>query len=122
MQSNEIVYTPFNNQVLVSENHALLSSTYTVPTYDISSNAHTPPSSSRFPLHLSSHAQSTYLLQFFLLSPFPDLRDRSLKCYVSSWLWRRFVDHLLFLSFRHCELHATCKQWFLVSGMTLSIL
>lgn len=43
MQSNEIVYTPFNNQVLVSENHALLSSTYTVPTYDINFKVmHTP--------------------------------------------------------------------------------
>lgn len=70
-----------------------------------------PPSSSRFPLHLLSNAQSTYLLQFFVLYPFPDLRDRSLKCHVSSWLWRRFVGHLLFfLSFRHCELHAPCKQ------------
>ena len=82
---------------------------------------HNPtPFSSRFPLHLSSHAQSTYLLQFFLLSPFPDLRDRSLKCHVSSWLWRRFVGHLLFLSFRHCELHTPCKQRFL-SGMAFNI-
>ena len=31
MQSNEIVYSPFNNQVLVSENHALLGSTYWEP-------------------------------------------------------------------------------------------
>ena len=57
---------------------------------------------------------------FFLLSPFPDLRDRSLKCHVSSWLWRRFVGHLLFLSFRHCELHTPCKQRFLL-GMAFSI-